>query len=367
MDNNYDLVFHLVGKQQIPNLLGIQNITSKKHIFIHTKEYNKTYCQQLLNLDYKFDTILVDAYNINNIKENIEKYLQNNQNKKIAFNLTSGTKIMGFAVYDICNKYNSDAYYFDTQNRKLLCINKSVMYDIKTIDKLDTFLDLGKEIYSICDKGRSNISDKHKSMARLLFKYSNDTKKVIEKYKSINKNNSSDSFLSGAYNHINILEYKNRMNYKIKIENVICEYKDIDFIQYMNGLWFEEYIFTIVDEYRKKHKHKNIYDLRTGIKLISQKSNDFFHELDVVFTDGLNLYIIECKSGNTKHDHIEKIHSVTEQCGGLYAKPIFISIQMNKSIFLRYGEKNYFFGKDIENKLVKYLDKITNINNAYNA
>ena len=84
MDNNYDLVFHLVGKQQIPNLLGIQNITSKKHIFIHTKEYNKTYCQQLLNLDYKFDTILVDAYNINNIKENIEKYLQNNQNKKWA-------------------------------------------------------------------------------------------------------------------------------------------------------------------------------------------------------------------------------------------------------------------------------------------
>lgn len=354
MGNNiYDLVFHLVGKQQIPNLLGIQNIISKKHIFIHTKEYDKSYYEQLISNDYEFDTILVDAYDRLNIKENIENYLKDYSNKKIAFNLTGGTKIMGFTVYDICNKLNADSYYFDTQNRKLICINKSEILNINTIKSLGTFFDLGKGMYFVNNSNNEKLSQTRKDIDYLLYKYNKDIKVIIKQYKSINPDKNTDSFLNSTYKHIHI-EYKNKMHYKIKINNIMCEFKEVDFLKYMNGMWFEEYIFLLVEKYRQEYK--NIYDVRRGVVLYNQQSNDFYHELDVVFTDGLNLYFIECKSGKTKPDDIDKINNIAEKFGGPFAKPIFISIDKNKSIAQRYGRNNYIYGNQIEKDLFNYLD-----------
>ena len=44
-----------------------------------------------------------------------------------------------------------------------------------------------------------------------------------------------------------------------------------------------------------------------------------YQEIDVCFSDGKRLYIIECKSGIPKSDYIEKLKNITLQYGGLGA------------------------------------------------
>ncbi len=355
IDNNYEIVFHLVGKQQIPNLLGIQNISSKKHVFIYTKEYNDSHFKQLISNNYEFDTLLVDAYNIDDIKNKLENYLNDKKHLKIAFNLTGGTKIMSFALYDISNKTQADSYYFDTQNRKVLCINTHKEYQIKTITDLNTFFQLGSDIYTIENEGIKSLSQQRQSITYLLFKYRSSIKSIIKKYDEINSEHATKSFLSGWYGKIYI-EYINSMHYKLKIDNVTCEIENIDFKKYLNGMWFEEYIFSIIQKYNSTHN--KLFDLRTGVRLKSQQSSDLFHELDVIFTDGINMHVIECKTGNTCHDDVNKIKSVTEVCGGTFAKSIFISIKENKSILQRNSSQNCFFNANIEDGLLNYLNRI---------
>ena len=61
-------------------------------------------------------------------------------------------------------------------------------------------------------------------------------------------------------------------------------------LEYLTGGWFEEYVYYMVK------KHIQPQDLSIGIKIFS---NGVRHnnELDVVFTKGNKLYVIECKTG----------------------------------------------------------------------
>lgn len=63
----------------------------------------------------------------------------------------------------------------------------------------------------------------------------------------------------------------------------------IDFIQYITGGWFEEYIYYLVKEHIKPD------DITIGAH-IKQKKNANDNELDVSFTIDNKLYVIECKT-----------------------------------------------------------------------
>ena len=48
-------------------------------------------------------------------------------------------------------------------------------------------------------------------------------------------------------------------------------------------------------------------------------------ELDVVFTDGKRLFIIECKAGSVKNDHVYKLQNCVSNYGGVEARGLMVS------------------------------------------
>lgn len=63
-----------------------------------------------------------------------------------------------------------------------------------------------------------------------------------------------------------------------------------DELEYLTGGWFEEYVYYLVI------KHINPDDAAIGVK-ISRAGVRHNNELDVIFTKGNKLFVIECKTG----------------------------------------------------------------------
>ena len=354
MENKiYDVVFHLVGKEKVPNLLGVLQLSSKKHVFIKSEEFASTYIKNLLN-GALYDEILVNPFDINNVIEKLQKYIEDNSinSKNAAFNLTGGTKMMFIGAYLVSSEIDADAFYFDTANKNMISLNDNVTYPIKHIKSVKTFLDLGSEIYYIQKNGKSSLSEERAAMAKKMLKYNIEAKEIHTLY-SENKKNFKSKYYGKIY-----VEYYSTTSFKLKIEDIECTYNNVNFSAYVDGGWFEDYVLNILKDYEKQGR---IYDLHSGMIMADVKTHRKMQEFDAIFTDGLNLFIIELKSGtNINAKDINKIKVITSNFGGKFAHPMFISLFDNQGIKNRAILDNvlYFYGKDFENQLKEHLDKI---------
>jgi len=103
-----------------------------------------------------------------------------------------------------------------------------------------------------------------------------------------------------------------------------------DFAKYLSGGWFEEYTYMQFKPYKDAGVIK---DLRINLKLrLSETTSSHFpdwrqdyNELDVVFTDGHSLYIVECKAGNITQDQVMKLQNLVRYYGGVGGRGIIAS------------------------------------------
>lgn len=358
MENKkYNTVFHLVGEEKVPNLLGVMQLQADKHVFIKSNDFAASYIKGLLN-GAEYDEILVKPFEINDVINNIQAYIQKYSisGENIAFNLTGGTKMMFTGAYLVCTDIGADAYYFDTANRRMISLNDDTYTPIKHISKVKTFLDLGSEQYYISSNGDTSLSSNRINIAKKIMKYIHDAKFINAEYKKSTKSKGSLKFINKYYGKIYVELYDN-LNFKLKIDDIECRYKNINFSSYIDGGWFEDYVFNILKSYENQGK---IYDLHSGMIMSNVKTNEKIQEFDAIFTDGLKLFIVELKSGtNINAKDINKIKLITNNFGGRYAQPVFISIEDNNGLKNRalLDKVPYMHGKDFEKQLIDYLDK----------
>jgi len=100
-----------------------------------------------------------------------------------------------------------------------------------------------------------------------------------------------------------------------------------DFGQYLGGGWLEEYVFSLLQPLEKKGL---IHDLRIGVELdyaerIRRRSEPPNGEFDCAFTDGKRLWLVECKAGMVKQEHIQKLENNLKTYGGISARGLLVS------------------------------------------
>jgi len=333
----YDIVFHLFGEQRMPSLLGILQFQTKKHVFVNSQQYPAKIMKQFLG-DSNFDELKVNPFDPSDVKEKILKYLENeSSDKSIGFNLTGGTKLMYAGALSACKKINATPFYFDIIHDKVIFLDDFRTQDIKPITSVETFITLNSNDLSISKKGLwnqiQNINqEKRKELTIFLWRYRS---KISKLYRSIIPYVDDKKNFSIYKNNIQI-EYTKDYDVTIEIENKIFTFSNWrDFPVYITGGWFEEYIYI---QFEPLLQNKIIYDLRIGLEIafkdkgiqknafgLSNLKNivgDTYQELDIVFTDGKKLYIVECKAGNIKSDYIMKLQNITRYFGGLKGEGI---------------------------------------------
>jgi len=62
---------------------------------------------------------------------------------------------------------------------------------------------------------------------------------------------------------------------------------------------------------------------------------DIYQELDIAFTDGRHVYIIECKAGIVNSEHIMKLQNIARYFGGIEGRAILASCFYPKNKVVR--------------------------------
>ncbi len=58
---------------------------------------------------------------------------------------------------------------------------------------------------------------------------------------------------------------------------------------------------------------------------LSNLFGDTYQELDITFTDGRRLYVIECKAGKVNSEHVMKLQNIVRYFGGIEGRAVLAS------------------------------------------
>lgn len=342
-DESFDVVFHLFGEQRIPSLLGVKQFPSRKHVFLSTMKYPAEIMKQFTE-DAEFEEIIVDPYDPEDIRRKILLTISEIPGfPRIGFNLTGGTKLMYAGALAACKKLNATSFYFNSKSNEVLFLNDFRREKIKEIDSVEQFIKLNTNNLSITKSGLRDenieiFDEQRQKLTNLLWA---NRRKLAKMYKSLLEyNNGFIPFTMKQGEICLVLREDKSCNVKIGDKSFEFDYW-VDFAKYITGGWFEEYVYLKLLPLAESGV---IRDLRIGLEVsvketTDRKSKDYreqwesifgikYQELDVTFSDGIHLYIIECKAGRINSDHVMKLENINRYFGGVEGRAILASCMM---------------------------------------
>lgn len=333
----YDCIFHTCGNEKMPLVWALRGLNAEDNtmcILIHGKDHKEIIgVAQKFTQNAKIYNIEVDVFNLQEIKNRIMDFIEkyNLMSKKIAFNLTGGTKIMLLAGLSVAVELKKKAFYIDT-NQNLYSLNDNILKErIQPLSRVSDFLKANTQGLKITQDTDVNKIKSKIDATRLLFE---NKDKIGELYKRLHKYIDFKTFKSKNFD-IQIgslcisLNNKNLI-LKDKHQSVTINGDADELATYITGGWFEEHVYL---ELLPLVEQGIIYDLQINTKLRNKtiaeyRYSDTYQEFDILFTDGYKLFAIECKSGTVKAEHIEKLSHIKQQYGELGAICILIALYM---------------------------------------
>ncbi|PUD42730.1 restriction endonuclease subunit M [Helicobacter pylori] len=228
----------------------------------------------------------------------------------------------------------------------------------------EEWVEFTKQIWEIPIPNKNDIAfGKHAALSNLLYEHRS---RIIPLYQRINNSYSKDKTIKICDNNLKLLYKDHQVCVNIDGKEMKLKYSENedDFRKYIIGGWFEKYIyFELLDLLDKQV----IYDLRLNMRLSVESMTDtqrnerpIYAELDMAFSDGKNLYVVECKSGELKNKGVLTTLSTNTQIfGGANAKCILISSDdhLGQNIQEKIKILNIkFIFKDFKENIENYLN-----------
>lgn len=329
---------NIISAQTIPNILFIKEMYEEgdKLMFISSRimESKISWIVNTLNIQNP-DQISSIVFENNDDEERwnvmCDKIRSNlSKNEYYLVNLTGGTKYMDFAVSEVFEEFNSTIYYIPYPKNYILSPRSHDNIPIKTrLSVTDYFMAYNvpirpKELilpkcytfsfYNYYISGK--ITEEHKVLI--------DKLRAYRKGKGAKENPYCIEELENKVDSVNkpcikgLTEFLNYIKYPVT-DNKLTKYE----IQYLTGGWFEEFVYHLIEE---KVKPDNI---QLGVEVQKSESTNI-NDLDVVFTKGNKLYVIECKTGvgseSLFNQIVYKASALKEKLFGLSGKSYIFSL-----------------------------------------
>lgn len=339
--DRYDVIFHLFGEQRVPSLLGVIQFSSREHIFVNSVQFPADVMKQFLG-EAKYAEISVDPYDPENVRATIlDQIAKMPAKSKIGFNLTGGTKLMYAGALAACRRVNATPFYFNSRNNQVVDLNNFQSVETKLIPSVETFIKLNGNNLFISKSGYWNDipginAPDRKSLTHELWQA---RQKIARYYKELSSY--TDNIQPFELNRKDLyVKFSKDNSAKINIGTKHFEFKEWpEFAHYLSGGWFEEYLFM---KLKPLVASGLIKDMRIGL-VVSYKEDSIdcrflsfgaqlrsllgtpYQELDIAFTDGRRLYIIECKAGNVNSEHLMKLQNIVRYFGGIEGRAVLAS------------------------------------------
>ena len=323
--NGFDVTFHLFGEQRMPALLSIRQFESAHHIFVNSKDYPATCMKGFLG-GRELHELSIDPWDDRAVHERITELAKQFPEKtRIGINLTGGTKLMFAGALAAARELGAVPFYFDSRNRRATFIDSLRREKIRPIDLVETFLRLNSDGLEISkNTAIKEMSPDRQLLTKTLWINRNKISKFYKELTAYNKTFQPFKIMhDGFCVELDSAEAATFQGYGLNL--VFDNWPD--FAKYLSGGWFEEYVYLQCKPYEDAGVLK---DLRINVKLnlgqenIGSRSNwgTEYNELDITFTDGYSLYIVECKAGNVTQEQIMKLQNLVRFYGGIEGRGI---------------------------------------------
>ena len=262
-------------------------------------------------------------------------------------NLAGGTRYMALAVQQVFEKFDSEFLYVQVEENLIV---KSI-FDDSIYDNDDSFFPIRHrmtiaEYLRVHDIQHNISNDGH-----IPIRSEEETNRIFKLF-------SKQMLPSQDYETMELLRnhYRKRKRVQIKTLETTGSFNnpavpglsrflfDIEFVpetkgvlthdelEYLTGGWFEEYVYHLVKKY------VNPQDLAIGV-VISRAGIRHNNELDVVFTKGNKLFVIECKTGvqteRLFNEIVYKLCAISEALLGVSCNSYIFSLKKDDSDVLK--------------------------------
>lgn len=332
------ILISLIGKEVIGNFRVFKYIKPDKVVHLYsddTKVYNQNLVSTIENrYNCKVESFEVEGFDYGSCLQKLH-LLTINAGDEVISNISGGTKIMSLALYAFAHEINQaeNVCYFDT-NQNLHWLNKKTEDSVTTEIFLEEYIELqGQKITSKVElkdaliKFKDDLAFVEKNQSEEPWRvFLKEVVAVIRKYRD-NRINEQSLFtiISQKLVKINTFELivkDGKLQVKNKgilfIESSLSE-SDIDFF-YFNAGWFE---LLSAQTLQKKYPQDKIY-LSVKFPYLSNQSFDK-NEVDILINDSGKLIFVECKAGDVKSEHIDRIKNRKDTFGGLISKSILVT------------------------------------------
>lgn len=344
----FDVMFHLGGEQNLPNLLAMKAIPAKRHYIAVTEKtaQRSGYLKEFAGPGVVETILFGNAYDFAVIARVIRSRAEDSGGDSFAFNITGGTKIMSLAAIEVARALGAAYFYVDTSGRQILCWNWSV----SRLPLSRPYLGIDDFLRASGHKPERVSRDPVASQTATDFVYAvrylyHDLQRELNrtlKFKRINYSEANAKISavefstlfplysrkdSGCY-----IDYSAEGRIMICIGNESCELEIHDSYQkvlhWLAGGWFEEYVYFRLAQYLDSG---DISELRLGVRVdwrenMSCNQGKVKQEIDIVFTDGIELWLMEVKTGRISQDDFNRLENNCSAFAGVLSCGILVSL-----------------------------------------
>ncbi|MDE4536186.1 DUF1887 family protein [Pseudomonas sp. ITEM 17296] len=328
----FAVTYHLFGEQRMPALLGIRQFASDRHVFVNSLDFPAA-CMSAFIQEADFDELPVNPWDAMDVQERIIAHARTlPPGARIGMNLTGGTKLMFAGALSAARALGAVPFYFDSRNQRVTYVDSLRRETIRPIDSIETFLLLNGDGLKVSTvEPQDELSPDRRRLTKTLWKYRS---KVADAYPELCRyNNEHERSLQRGEPlipfriecHGFVFAFTREAEASVVGNGLNLHFKHwAGFAKYMSGGWFEEFVYLQCKTYEERGV---IRDLRINLTLQLNQDGSFHrdvqhNELDVTFTDGHSLYIVECKAGKVTQEQVMKLQNLVRFYGGVEGRGI---------------------------------------------
>lgn len=305
---NQTIVNIITEDEPIANYLFVKEMyrSGDRLMFISARDTEDEidFFSELLNIpDCLIDEVVLkkdsDEIAYERMCRTIMEYLK--PDVKYVVNLSGGSKFMALTVRQVFEKYNSEFYYLSRENNVIvhskfdhnIYNGDDFFYPVKYRMGIAEYIQTHEMEYKLGAPTKSEEYSKHLFTLFTEHYLSNRDFRLLdilrENYRNRRRTviaqaeNPSSKAIEPAYGLQAFLTF---IGFPLSQDGVLSREE----VQYLTGGWFEEYVYYFI----KREVEPN--DIALGVDIF-RKGVNHKNELDVVFTRGNKLFVIECKTG----------------------------------------------------------------------
>ena len=345
LGNPFDVVFHLIGKESLPNVFAIHALPAACHVLFATNETGKV-TERIRRAVGEEGCVVVrvDPYDLNALSQVFREQLARFKGKRLAINLTGGTKLMALMLAREAEPFeNVPQYYLETAPRACLIDIRTAQVRLLTppLRTVREYVALNSE--AMFREGCRAWGKDAIVVAQVL---ADD--RFIRKQLGMCVGELAEALPTAKYGFVEgvfdakwqtlaktlEVDCRDRAAYGRfvgALEGVVKEAGKEAACRLLTGTWLEVFAFTALSG-------------REGLRDVQQSAVVKFpdgradqQELDVAFCSAHHLYLVECKSGKVTGEDVNAFNNIVTSLGGSQGRGILLASRQ----FMGHSKENY--------------------------